>query len=103
VAKDRSESVSEEEHSISEQEDSTSPDDLTRRTFVAEGSKLAVGAMIVPRHVLGGPGRQAPSETLSLAVVGAGGMGTENAQELGTENIIAVCDVDHGLVARKVE
>ena len=78
-------------------------DDITRRDFVSGGSRLAMGAMIVPRHVLGGPGHQAPSDTLNVAIVGAGGMGTENAQELGSENIVAVCDVDHALVARKVE
>ena len=48
-----------------------------------------MGAMIVPRHVLGGPGYQAPSDTLNIAIVGAGGVGGENAQELGTENIVA--------------
>ncbi|MGH7504235.1 MAG: Gfo/Idh/MocA family oxidoreductase [Longimicrobiales bacterium] len=74
---------------------------LTRRDFVADSSKLAVGAMIVPRHVLG-RGFQAPSDTLNIAIVGAGGIGTENAQELLTENIVAVCDVDFGYVERKV-
>ncbi len=78
-------------------------DGITRRDFVSGTSKLALGAMIVPRHVLGGPGYQAPSDTLNVAIVGAGGMGGENAQELGSENIVAVCDVDHELVARKVE
>jgi predicted dehydrogenase len=58
--------------------------------------------MIVPRHVLGGVGFQAPSDTLNVAIVGAGGMGGENAQELGTENIVAVCDVDFDYVTRKV-
>jgi predicted dehydrogenase len=57
--------------------------------------------MIVPRHVLGGPGYQAPSDTLNVAIVGAGGMGAENAMALGSENIVAVCDLDHGLVDRR--
>ena len=78
-------------------------DDLSRRDFVSTSSKLALGGMIVPRHVLGGTGRRAPSDTLNVAIVGAGGMGAENAQELGSENIVAVCDLDHELVARKVE
>ncbi len=77
-------------------------DDLTRRDFVSTSSKLALGGMIVPAHVLGGRHR-APSDTLGVAIVGAGGMGAENAQELGAENIVAVCDLDHALVARKVE
>jgi len=79
------------------------PDDVSRRDFVSTSSKLALGGMIVPRHVLGGSGYQAPSDTLNVAIIGAGGMGGENAQELGSENIVAVCDLDHRLVARKVE
>lgn len=77
--------------------------EISRRRFVADGSTLAAGAMIVPRHVLGGRGFQAPSDTLNIAIVGAGGMGAENTQQLGTENIIAVCDVDFGLVQRRAD
>ena len=77
--------------------------DITRREFVSGGAALAMGATVVPRHVLGGPGYQAPSDTLAVAIVGAGGMGAENAQELGGERIVAVCDVDHRLVENKVE
>ena len=75
---------------------------LTRRNFVQDASTLALGGMIVPRHVLGGVGYQAPSDTLNIAIVGAGGRGNDNAQELGTENIVAVCDVDFDLVTSKV-
>ncbi len=77
--------------------------DLSRRDFVSTTSKVALGGMIVPAHVLGGPRHRAPSDTLNVAIVGAGGMGGENAQELGVENIVAVCDLDHALVAKKVE
>jgi hypothetical protein len=31
--------------------------------------------LIVPRHVLGGTAYQAPSDTLTIAAVGIGGMG----------------------------
>ena len=77
--------------------------EISRRAFVADSSKVAAGVMIVPRHVLGGRGFQAPSDTLNIAIVGAGGMGAENAQQLGSENIVAVCDVDFGLVHRRAE
>ncbi|MCH7990954.1 MAG: Gfo/Idh/MocA family oxidoreductase [Gemmatimonadetes bacterium] len=77
-------------------------DDLSRRDFVSTSSKLALGGMIVPRHVVGGRGYRAPSDTLNVAIVGAGGMGAENAQHLGSENIVAVCDLDHALVLDKV-
>ena len=77
--------------------------EVTRRDFVSSTSKAVLGASIVPRHVLGGVGYQAPSDTLNVAIVGAGGMGAEDAQELGSENIIAVCDVDFPYVERRVE
>ena len=75
----------------------------TRREFLATGAKAAFGATIVPAHVLGGPRHRAPSDTLNVAIVGAGGMGRENAQRLGAENIVAVCDVDFGYVERRIE
>ncbi len=84
---------------------------FTRREFVSDAGKLALGAMvmpngfptIVPRHVLGGPGYVAPSDQLQVAIVGFGGMGSENALELSrTEHIVAVCDVDLGFSARNV-
>src|ERR1044072_2920113 len=76
---------------------------VTRREFVAGAGRVALGAMIVPRRVLGGPGYIAPSDTLNVAIVGAGGMGMENAQALGAENIVAVCDVDVGYVERSLK
>ena len=75
---------------------------LTRRNFVQGASTLALAGMTVPRHVLGGMGYQAPSDTLNIAIVGAGGRGGDDAQELGTENIVAVCDVDFDYVTSKV-
>ncbi|HLB54346.1 MAG TPA: Gfo/Idh/MocA family oxidoreductase [Gemmatimonadales bacterium] len=75
---------------------------ISRRSFVAGAGKAALGAMIVPRHVLGGPAYQAPSDTLNVAIVGAGGMGISNAEALGNENIVAVCDVDFAYVGRSL-
>lgn len=75
---------------------------VTRRDFVADTSKLALGAMIVPRHVLGGRGYQAPSDTLNYAVIGMGSQGTENAESLVSENLVAVCDVHHAFSETQV-
>ena len=61
---------------------------ITRRQFVEETGAMALGGMVVKRHVLGGPGYQAPSDTLNVAIVGAGGMGMSNAEALGTQNIV---------------
>ena len=75
----------------------------TRRDFIAETAKCALGAMILPRHLLGGPGFRAPSATLNIAIVGAGGMGMSNMTRLVAENIVALCDVDFPFVERSLE
>ncbi|HSA55293.1 MAG TPA: Gfo/Idh/MocA family oxidoreductase [Gemmatimonadaceae bacterium] len=77
---------------------------VTRRTFVSDSAKLALGAMVVPRHVLGGSGFRAPSDTLNVACVGVGGMGMNNASSLvnAGENLVAVCDVDYAYVERQL-
>src|SRR5690606_37835196 len=78
------------------------PRALTRRQFVS-ASATATAAMLVPRHVLGGPGYVAPSDKLNIAIVGAGGMGKENAEKMLSENIVAVCDIDFPYVDRQIE
>src|SRR2546423_2927880 len=76
---------------------------VTRRQFVEDGGRIGLGVMIVPRHVLGGVGYQAPSDTMNFAVIGFGGMGSENALELAkTENLVAFADVDFGYSESKV-
>ena len=55
--------------------------------------------MILPRHVLGGKGYTSPSDKLNIAGVGIRewGMGSGNLANCETENIVALCDVDHNL------
>ena len=66
---------------------------LSRRDFI--GGAAAVAAFtIVPRHVLGNPGRIPPSEKLNIAGIGVGGRGAGDLHECGSENIVALCDVD---------
>lgn len=67
---------------------------ISRRAFVGTLASSAAGVMIVPRHVLGGPGFRAPSDTLNIAMIGAGGMGASNAEALVSQNIVALADVD---------
>lgn len=67
---------------------------LSRRDFLGTAATAAFGAMVVPRRVLGGPGYQAPSDTLNIAAVGAGGMGASNLDSVAGENIVALCDID---------
>ena len=77
---------------------------VSRRTFIGRMAKAGTAAglapLIIPRHVLGGPGYQAPSDTLNIAGVGVGGMGESNINALAeTENIVALCDVDYDYAA----
>ncbi|TKJ38614.1 MAG: oxidoreductase [Planctomycetes bacterium B3_Pla] len=67
---------------------------VSRRSLLAAG--LAV-PIIVPRHVLGGPGNQAPSDKLAIAAVGVGGMGQGYLESCRAEKIVALCDLDHNL------
>lgn len=70
---------------------------LSRRAAVA----ASLGALIVPRHVLGGPGYQAPSDTLTIMAVGVGGMGRGYLRSMKGERIAAMCDLDpEGYAAR---
>ncbi len=66
---------------------------ISRRDFV-RGAAAAAAFTIVPRHVLGGPGHTPPSEKLNIAVIGAGGRGSDDIRAVSTENIVALCDVD---------
>ena len=69
---------------------------VSRRQVVAAG----VAPLIVPRHVLGGPGYQAPSDTLAIAAVGIGGMGRNYLDGCKAEKIVALCDLDHNYAAK---
>ena len=75
-------------------------DEITRRSLIAGTAGAAFGAMVVPRHVLGGTGYLPPSETVNVAIVGCGGQGAADATEIvsGGHNIVALADVDFGFV-----
>jgi len=70
---------------------------INRRRFLA-ASVVVSAAAVVPRHVLGA-GQEAPSEKLNIAGIGIGGMGAANLENLKSQNIVALCDVDHNYAA----
>lgn len=65
----------------------------SRRSFIRNSVGAIAAFTIVPRHVLGGPGFLAPSDQLTKAIVGVGGMGRGHIEYGGTR-VVAVCDVD---------
>lgn len=68
----------------------------SRRQFLRTAA-LASAAFVVPRHVLGGVGYQAPSDVITRGVIGTGGMGMGHvvANQAGKAPVtLAVCDVD---------
>lgn len=48
---------------------------MNRRTFIGSASVTATTISIVPSHVLGGPGRVAPSDKVTVANIGCGTQG----------------------------
>ncbi|NND08948.1 MAG: Gfo/Idh/MocA family oxidoreductase [Saprospiraceae bacterium] len=68
-----------------------------RRDFLKHSGMAAASYMIVPRHVLGGRGFIAPSDTLHVAGIGAGGKGRSDISSFAESphvKIVALCDVD---------
>jgi len=75
-----------------------------RRKFIKSTAIASAGAMIVPRHVLGGIGYVSPSDQIRIATIGAGGKGKSDTFKAAglidgkgkaTEQIVALCDVDY--------
>ncbi|MCL3779521.1 Gfo/Idh/MocA family oxidoreductase [Prolixibacteraceae bacterium JC049] len=74
-----------------------------RRDFIKTSLASMAGLMIVPRAVLGGPGFTAPSDQITKAIIGTGGMGRGHIGYEGTR-VVALCDVDkkHLAIAQKM-
>lgn len=70
-------------------------DELSRRKFVKSMAVSAAGFMILPRHVLGGKGYRAPSDKITVGIIGAGGKGRQNTAsmlELDDVQVTAIAD-----------
>ena len=69
----------------------------SRRAFIKNTAIAATGVLILPRHVLGGPGFLAPSDKLVVAGIGVGGKGQSDLEIIhngGITEIAYLCDVD---------
>ncbi|MCB0283334.1 MAG: Gfo/Idh/MocA family oxidoreductase [Calditrichae bacterium] len=65
---------------------------MNRRKFIKSSASAALFS-IVPRFVLGGTGYTPPSDQLTKAVIGVGGMGRWHVK-YAPGKLLAVCDVD---------
>ena len=70
---------------------------LSRRNFVRNTAASVAAFTIVPRHVLGGVGFTAPSDTVVIAGIGVGGKGKSDLTECAKSpnaKVAYLCDVD---------
>ncbi|MGB7295991.1 MAG: Gfo/Idh/MocA family oxidoreductase [Candidatus Aminicenantales bacterium] len=68
---------------------------ISRREFIRRAAVSSVALTIIPRRVLGGRGYVPPSDELTKAVIGVGGMGRAHLR-YPDSRLLAVCDVDAG-------
>jgi predicted dehydrogenase len=78
---------------------------ISRRELLAAAAAGAA-LSVVPRHVLGGPGRTVPSDVLTRGTIGTGAQGmthvvTNSAEAPPAQ--LAVCDVDKARLASALE
>ncbi len=72
---------------------------LISRRDLLRGAAAAAAFSIVPRHVLGGAGYTAPSEKVTRAIIGTGGMGMGHINYEGAV-LLALCDADRNHLNR---
>ncbi|MGC8830308.1 MAG: Gfo/Idh/MocA family protein [Verrucomicrobiia bacterium] len=72
---------------------------ISRRQFVKGVAAAAAAFQVVPGAVLGLNGATSPNEKLNIAGIGIGGQGRSDLNNMNTENIVALCDVDWSYAA----
>ncbi len=75
---------------------------MNRRRFLKAATATGTGLLILPRGTLFG--RNAPSNKLNIALIGAWGRATQHYNGISTENVVALCDVNEknlGIAAKK--
>ncbi len=68
-----------------------------RRGFLLRASAAFAGPMILPASVLGQNGQVSPSDRITMALIGCGGMGRSNLRaflNMTDVRMVAICDVD---------
>jgi predicted dehydrogenase len=72
---------------------------LSRRTFLGQ-SAAAAAAFQLSARAYGKTKKQSANNKLNIAGIGVGGMGRGNLNNMASENIVALCDVDQQYAAK---
>jgi predicted dehydrogenase len=73
---------------------------INRREFVCRTTAAATTFTILPGRIRGGVRQPSANERLNIAGIGVGGKGASNLSAVASENIVALCDVDHAYAAK---
>jgi predicted dehydrogenase len=65
---------------------------VNRRTFLKHGAVLGAGITLLKSGIL--KAGNSPNEKLNIAAIGVGGRGADDLDEVKSENIVALCDVN---------
>ncbi len=72
---------------------------LSRRSFLAATGAVAAFTAL-PYHVARGAGETSPNNKLNIAGIGIGGQGASDLNDVSSENIVSLCDVDWDYAAK---
>lgn len=75
---------------------------ISRRDLLKLSVSAALSFTIVPRHVLGGQGYTPPSEQITRAIIGCGGMGRSHLK-YNYGPLLGLCDVDSTHLAKAID
>jgi predicted dehydrogenase len=67
---------------------------LSRRSFLTRTTIASSAFMFVPSHVLGLGGAESANEKLNIGAIGCAGQAASDINNLKSQNIVALCDVD---------
>jgi len=76
---------------------------VNRRRFLSAAATLPLTLSVVAPRILGRGAEPPPSETLNIAGIGMGGMGTGDIRSVASHNVVALCDVDQHALERNAK
>jgi predicted dehydrogenase len=73
---------------------------VSRQEFLKTMGTISAGFTILPSSLASGYGHGTSSDKLNIAGIGVGGIGRTNLNNMSSENIVALCDVDFDYAAQ---